>query len=373
MRLGIDYLLATTHAPGLGRYTRELVRALCQLDGDHSLRLWQWGAMARKFSGESLGLGDTPERSRDIRLPGRLQGPLSRMGFSPQRLIGPLDLFHRILPGRPAIGSLPFTLPLVEIPPAGSPAHQALGAELRRAAGVFVFCRNFADRAQSEFSVRPERVFQVPVGSDHWVRDLGAQVVPRKRRVLVLGAMGSARRSDTVLRAMEHYWRRGGGLDLLWVGHGAGSGLAASRAQSEFGDRMEHRLPEESEMPRLVAESQALIHLSQDEGSPVTPLEAMAMGLHPILEKLPAFEEALGPRVPPSQWLKRDPEPEALARALSQVEKLEPGDRQPLAQHTWRECAQAHLQAWNTLLALEPGPELCGKRTWDPGDPEAIP
>ena len=47
MRVGMDYLAAVTHPPGVGRYVRELVRAVVRLDERPALALFELGGGAR--------------------------------------------------------------------------------------------------------------------------------------------------------------------------------------------------------------------------------------------------------------------------------------------------------------------------------------
>ena len=46
-RVGIDYLQAVSHAPGVGRYAREMVRALVRQANCPDLRLFEWGRGGR--------------------------------------------------------------------------------------------------------------------------------------------------------------------------------------------------------------------------------------------------------------------------------------------------------------------------------------
>ena len=97
MRVGLDYLPAVTHAPGAGRYARELVRALVRLEepAGLDLRLLQLGGARATIGEPALGLAGARVRPRlrRLRLPRRLA---ARIGLTPERLLGRLDLFHRV-------------------------------------------------------------------------------------------------------------------------------------------------------------------------------------------------------------------------------------------------------------------------------------
>ncbi len=353
MQLGIDYTLATTHAPGLGRYSRELVRALLAIEGDHQLALWQWGGMQRSIPVEDLGLPNPRPRSVNLRLPGRLQARLARFGMHPGRLLGPLDLFHRILPDKPILrGGLNYSLPLVSIPPQGTGAHGQLRKSLQGATLVFVFCQDYALRAHVEFGIDKQRIIRVRVGSEHWQRDLRGAPSSKLGQVLVLGALGQARRTHELVQAFEHHCEAGGELQLCFAGHFAepAGPLPEVLARSIYANRMRRVFPREAEMPQLVAQSHGLLHLSLDEGSPVTPLEAIRMGVHPVLERLPAFLEAIGALPCDPIWLDRDPEVEAITEALARLQARPSAEPLEFPEFTWEACARDHMQAWKACV-----------------------
>ena len=367
MRIGLDYLLASTHAPGLGRYARELVRALVRLDSPEAhaltLKLWEWGAMERSVPESALGLPANLAR-HSIRWPARFQPWAARLGFSVERRLGPIDLFHRVLPDRPRLKRTPYTLPVVEIPAESDPALAGLRAAAQAAAGVFVFCEAYRERLVRDWRLDPNRVFVVPVGCEHWWRDRPPVQPTRQNRVLVLGALRSARRALPILAGYGLYRSQGGTLELEWIGHLSPAEPEIAQALQASGPMapIHHTHALEAEMPERVLRAHALLHLARDEGSPVTPLEADRMGLHLVLERLPAFEEVWGPNGAasggaPVQWLAPEPPPAAIAAGLHAVEAL-PTRAVPepsaalAARFTWEACARAHLAAWQSLLEM---------------------
>lgn len=76
--IALDYTAAAGHAPGVGRYTRELVRALVREPGPplSRLRLVEVGRAPRPMAGAPLGLEGPevlqPTEHRMLRLPRRL-------------------------------------------------------------------------------------------------------------------------------------------------------------------------------------------------------------------------------------------------------------------------------------------------------------
>ena len=54
MRVGIDYRPALQNREGIGRYTRELVRAMVELDFDRNLGLFGYTLAPMRFSRQSI-------------------------------------------------------------------------------------------------------------------------------------------------------------------------------------------------------------------------------------------------------------------------------------------------------------------------------
>lgn len=110
MRIGIDYTSAVRQHAGIGRYTRNLVRALADLDRDNQYVLFVAGGW-----GAGDGLGRWPENFRVCGLPlnerwlnilwQRLRLPLPIKWVT-----GPLDLFHSPDFVLPPLGRTPSVL-----------------------------------------------------------------------------------------------------------------------------------------------------------------------------------------------------------------------------------------------------------------------
>lgn len=372
MRVGIDYLPAVAHAPGVGRYAREMVRAAVRCAAGPELALFEWGSGPRAMEGPPLGLDNARLRVRRRRfpLPRRaltLGNRWLRLGADD--LLGGVDVFHRILPEQPPVRRAPQVLPIAELPPPGTPADLALAEAVRRAAATAVFCGHYALEVPRRYGVDPASVAQVSVGSEHWVRDLAGQAgdAPAAKemashakatpRILVLGALRAERRPELALAGFERLRAGGAAAQLCLVGRPAQAAQAFREALDRSPVAADVRWiddPVESQMPSLVAGSSVLLHLAQDEGSPVTPLEACAMGLAVAAERLPAFEEALGNL---GSWMPRDPSAEQVADALAAALALthERSARIALAQaYTWTRCAEQHFALWEAVAAGKP-------------------
>ncbi len=357
MRIGVDYTLARAHAPGVGRYVRELVRALVRLPDAPPLHLVELGRFPAAMPDSALGLAGAapPAVHRRVRVPRRLIDAAAALGVGADRWAGRVDLFHQAHAFGPRVRAACEVIPVSELPASGSDAERRLQARLRNAAAVLVFTPHFVDRIADRYAVDPTRIHVVPVGCDHWRRDLDEEVPPvDPPRVLVLGAMRPSRRPDLVLEALERLDRRGLRASLYVAGRRTEGTHQFRRAldRSPVRGLVTWRVPEERELPRIVAESAVLVHLNeQDEGTPVTPLEAMSFGVPVVGSRRRAFEAALGD----DAELLDDPSSESLAEAIAA--RIVGGDATAVrrrlveraAAFTWERNARATLAVWREV------------------------
>jgi glycosyltransferase involved in cell wall biosynthesis len=110
VRIGIDYTSAVRQGGGIGRYTRNLIRSLADLDSDNEYRLFVAGGW-----GEGDGLGAWPARFavRAVPLSDRALHILwqrLRLPVPVQAVTGRLDLFHSPDFVLPPTGSTPSVL-----------------------------------------------------------------------------------------------------------------------------------------------------------------------------------------------------------------------------------------------------------------------
>ena len=359
MRVGLDYHPAVTHAPGVGRYARELVRALVRLDEPgFELGLADVGRDRPTLVEPALGLADAPHPPRRVvsRQGRRL---FSLLGRSADGILGGVDLFHRMLPDWPPVKRARELIAVAELPPAGSPVDGALRGVLARAE-VLVFSAQTAATLTADYGVEAERIHPVPVGCDHWCRDLGAEPVPRRSppQVVVLGSLHPRRRPERVLRALEVLKRRRRECHLLYVG--ARSDHADAFLRDALGGSIArdwvlwNSNAAEADMARILAGSSAMVHLTEGEETAVTPLEGLAFGMPVVASAIPPFEEALGDAarlVTPEE----EEDPTALAEALDQAlaesddEDAQARRRAVAARFTWQANAEATAAVYRSL------------------------
>ena len=362
-RIGLDYWPAVTHAPGVGRHVRELVRALVRLPETPELALLEVGPGGRVMQEPALGLAGKQVLRRRARLSRRaLQLVFRATGIGAERLLGGVDLFQRAFALHPPVEKgVPQVLPIAELPPRGSAKEQQLVRALAEIRDVIVFSAHGAEQVAQRLGVARERIHRVPVGCDHWRRDApAAQSARRAPRILVLGALRAERAPLRVLAAFERLARARDDVELCFVGR---AGDAAEELRARIANRARPRVAwldraREEDMPGLLASAALLVHLAREELTPVTPLEACAQGLGVVASRLPAFEEALA-----GEAVLVEPDAEADAAALadalaaglaSGLDAAAAARREALAaRFTWEAHARATLAVWRAVLSAQ--------------------
>src|SRR6185503_17172704 len=148
---------------------------------------------------------------------------------------------------------------------------------------------------RARYGLAPERVHRVPVGADHWLRDLPAHPLPKKDppQILVLGSLHPRRRPERVLRALEVLHRARHPAHVLFAGPRTEHTQAFLHDHLGPSSASEQVLwnhgAGEADMARLLAVSSCLVHLSAAEETAVTPLEGVAFDLPVVASRLPAF------------------------------------------------------------------------------------
>ncbi|QDU83588.1 Glycosyl transferases group 1 [Planctomycetes bacterium Pla163] len=305
--LGLDYFAAATHAPGIGRYGRELVRAWLRCDDElGSLKLFEAGGRAPRLPDAMLGL-DGPDVRRSVErhvrwaLPRRATDGFARV-LGVERLLGGCDVFLRSRPAAPACRRAASLWPVSQWPgPNDESARIRFASELAANDHLIVFARAAAERLVEQFGVARDRVHVTPVGADHWRRDAEVLDVPTSpRTLLALGAVEDRRWPTALLEAFERLRESGAVERLLLVGR-PGTGAGTFERRLGFSSARSHvewiTVPVESDLPRIVSAAAALVHVGQGEATAVTPLEALSFGVPAVVSDVPEMRECLGDRV----------------------------------------------------------------------------
>lgn len=374
MRIALDYTAAASHWPGVGRYGRELVRALVRRQDCPELLLFEHGS-APALPEDALGLEAAPAgRVRRMRISGsrRVMAWRAKLGLGGiERRLAGVDLVHRAFWHMPPVDRLASVTPLFELGPGGAEEAE-LGRALARADRIVVGSAAGRRELLARFEFLrgggggPERVRSVTTGADHWLRDARPRTVSERLaagppRLLVLGAIGHARRPLAVLAGFEALledWPSDtapGDKPRLHFEGRPGDAARELRHALDASPASEHVTwnpePVEAALPELVAGSTTLVHLSRGELSPITPLEALHFGLSVVATRLPAFEEVLVGEVLVDDGASARSLGDALARGLAAGldEAAREARLEAAAPYTWDACAADHLALWREV------------------------
>lgn len=354
MRVVLDWHAARTHAPGAGRYLRELTRALAErgpeLDPKLDLVRLDWGR------GPAADLPAEPRPSADLATRW-VRRPLSR-GWSRYwdggltRLVGQ-GWWHTARVDLCVEPGVCTSLAVAELP--STPlARQQWTRLAQRSRLVVVFAPAWRERVAAALQVPLERVQVVPVGCDHWSR-----VAPRVQRgkdVLVLGVRHTGTGLEALAQAAASLRKDGWAGRLVCAGR-PGSADAALRALDPQAAWLMLAEPREAELPALVAHSGLLVYLPPDPGTPVTPLEGLALGTPVLCRRSEVLVEALGVQ---AAWFDEatlaDPRAMATAMGAALSAPVSSNARDLVARHTWAHCAEAHAKLWR--MHASPVPKL---------------
>ncbi|MBK7877256.1 MAG: glycosyltransferase [Planctomycetes bacterium] len=377
MRIALDYLPAVSHPPGVGRYARELVRALVRLPDRPELALCEFGRAQALYATHELGLafGDRSTQRIERRHPRCVFELLARFGRGADVLAGGAEFVHQVrFPALP-VTSARETIALAELPTPDSEEERALLLRVRRGAGVVVFARDAEARLRRRIELAHDQVLVASVGGEHWRRALSALPPPdAPARVLVLGRLGTGRAFEATLAALQLLRERGIDAELRLAsglprpGARVPEGLraaAAALAGSPAAPFVDAAPPApdpravEAALPALVARSSVLLHLMRDAASAVTPLEALALGVPVVASRIPAFEEVLAQparalrgavTLVENERVEREPGilADALATAIARRTDAAAQDELQLGArpYTWEASAKAHLAFW---------------------------
>jgi glycosyltransferase involved in cell wall biosynthesis len=376
--LGLDWSAAATHAPGVGRFGRELVRAFVRGAGEGvEVALFEQGRVAR-LPDAMLGLDGpdvvrTPRVHRVWRISKRVLAPLVNT-LGADRIVGGCDVFLRAAPRAPRVARARTAWAVAQWPgqwPKTGDADAAREFERDLAANdvLFVFAECAAQRLVHEFRVARERVHVLPVGADHWLRDAAPQERSNEpRTVVVLGAVEARREPVAVLEAFERVHEKGLAQRLHFVGRRGDAAEDLARAVGFSSVRRDVAWtdePVEAELPPLVAGAAALVHVASGEATAVTPLEALTFGVPVVVSDTPEMRETLGAFAEypaPSTPRRRGAAiAEALERALvtSDDSNARALRRAHAAPFTWRACAEAVARVLTGTVSDTDPPRRC--------------
>ena len=368
MRIGLDYRPALVNREGIGRYTRELVRALHGMNFDPNLGLFAYTLRGPRFSRKELGLKQSRAEMLRMRLPSRaLPWLLEKMGKGVDDLVGGCEVYHHTQPNLLHVREAKEVVTIFDcIPSLDADNPEGPGfmdpqtavrmtasakAMVARAGLVLVPCRYVGAEVVMSLGVSPERVFVTPLGCDHVLAHLPPGGFPAASTPFVLTVSRVDRRKNhlRMLQAFEHLARDG--FPHRWLVAGpAGYGsedFETALSRSSVADRIEWRKEVgDAELVRLYSQADLLLWPSLSEGFGLPPVEAMACGTPVVSSIVTSIPEVCGDAALLVEPTDVERIFEAMRSLLSddamRQEYVERGARRA-RELTWAECARTTL------------------------------
>ena len=373
MRVGIDYRPALVNREGIGRYTRELVRAMVELSFDNSLGLFGYTLAPVRVSRDELGLAGSRAELLRLRFPGKLlPWLLKRLGKGVDDLVGGADVYHHTQYSALHVRSAAEVVTLHDCMYLLDAGYM----EAETAARMTAAARSLTERARrvlvpSEYvgaevvmklGVFPNRVSVTGLGCDHVARALPPQVPSASEPyILTVSRVDPRKNHLRMLRAFEDLVKEG--FPQRWVIAGPPGwrceAFEAALAESPARQRVEwRRFVPDDQLPMLYAQADLFLFASLNEGFGIPPLEAMAAGTAVVTSCVTSLPEVCGD----AAWLVEPTEPERIFEACRRLlsdrdlrQDHELRGRQRARRFTWRETAKHTLLAYQK--ATEPEEE----------------
>jgi glycosyltransferase involved in cell wall biosynthesis len=343
MRIGIDYTAAVHQGGGIGRYTRNLIRALANCDTDSQYTLFVAGGWG---DGDGLGPLAANFRVRSVPLSDRWMHVLwqrLRLPISIHRITGPLDLFHSPDFVLPPTGHTPAILTVHDLSFLRLPQffvagfreylEGAVARSVKRATHILADSECTRRDLLELMGVQPERVSVLYPGVEarfQPVEDAVALSRVRNRYrlpdrfILGLSTLQPRKNFEGLIEAYSHLLADRGeepeiaDLDLV-IGGGKGwmyEGLSAIVERLGLDERVRFiGFVEDDDLPALYGLASAFAFPSWYEGFGLPVLEAMACGTPVVAADNSSLPEVVGE----AGLLVDAADPEALAEALARL------------------------------------------------------
>jgi len=370
MRIGIDATPAAIQQAGVGRYARELLRALLELPGDDRYEL----LLAASRTDVDTLLNDLPpgHERHAHRLPfsnraATIAWHRLRLPIPVERVVGPFDVFHGTdfvlppsrLPRVVTIHDLSFR----RVPGFGEPRlvdylNKVVPRALRDADRVIAVSASVAAEIVEDYPFARDRVVAIPNG----IRPPEAmEPVDSNGRPVVffLGTIEPRKGIETLIDAIRLL--RGSQPDVQLVIAGR-VGWRAERIVNAIQTAREEGIVEFLEAPTdervhsTFASASVFAYPSNYEGFGLPILEAMAHGVPVVTSDIPALHETGGDAAlyaPPD-------DAEALGSAMASLlddaelraQLIERGHRQ-VARYSWHRTAQSTRRVYAAAANLD--------------------
>jgi glycosyltransferase involved in cell wall biosynthesis len=351
MRIAVDARELCHRPTGVGRYLAEL---LAEWAHDERARRHDWTLFAH--APPRLG----PDWSGRVRVLGGSGGTWwEQWTFARALAADPPDVLFAPAYTAPLTTEVPTVLTVHDVSffahpewfsvREGTRRRAITGRSARRARAIVTDSEFSAREIAARIGLPSERVCVIPLGVR---RPAGAYPLVRDPLVLFVGSIFERRRVDLLMKAFDAVVDRVPAAHLEIVGENRTArprmDLEGVRASARYPDRMAVRsYLDEHALADLYARASAFAFLSEYEGFGLTPLEALAAGVPPVVLDTPVAREVYGPA---ARYVAASAGQEALVEALVECltsdrarhEILRHGP-EVLARYRWASAARATL------------------------------
>jgi glycosyltransferase involved in cell wall biosynthesis len=377
MRVGIDYRSALVNQEGIGRTSRELVRALVDHGFGGNLGLFAYTARGSKFSRKELGIAGSKAELCRLRLPSPwIPKLLKWTNKGVDDLVGGCDVYHHTQPNALPVREAVEVVTVFDCiwshdaeGPGGpgylrtedaSRMQAAIKTLVKRARIVLVPCEFVGAEVVVNLGVSPARVRVTSLGCDHVLAHLppAGFDAPEKPFILTVARVDARKNHLRMLRAFENLVREG--LPHDWIiagveGHGH-EDFSQALANSPAANRVHwRRKVGEEELVRLYSQASLFLWASLNEGFGLPPLEAMACGTPVVTSLVTSMPEVLGPAAFLVEPTDEERIFEAARRLLTEPDLTEEYIALGLKrsrEFSWKNCAK------DTLLAYQAAQDM---------------
>jgi glycosyltransferase involved in cell wall biosynthesis len=374
MRIGIDYTSAATQGAGIGRYTRELIRALIALPSDYRYSLF-YASRARIQESEIRN-----QRSEIHHLPiddkwlARIW-QRARLPIPIELVTGKIDLFHSpdftlppTLPGVPTLLTV-HDLSFIRDPDSAWPSlraylMKAVPRSVKRATHILADSHATKDDLIDLFNTPSEKITVLYSGVEARFKPIQDRAeIDRVREKYGIGSqpfalsLGTLQPRKNYRRLIEAFAKLNNDQLNLVIGGGKGwmfDDLFTLVQSWQLEDRVHFiGFVDDEDLPRLYSAASLFVYASLYEGFGLPLLEAMACGTPVIGSNTSSLPEVIG-----DVGLQVDPKDvEAIAHAMKQMlDRSDLRDRSVSAgldrvkQFTWEKAARELLSIYGQLL-----------------------
>ena len=380
MHIGIDYTAAVRQRAGIGRYTRNLIRAVAEEDAENRYTLFVAGGW-----GQGDGLGDWPDNFgvRAVPFSDRLLNILwqrLRIPFPIQLVTGRLDLFHSPDFVLPFVGRTPALLtvhdlsflrvPQYFVPGFRDYLERAVSRGVSRAQHILADSKSTLSDLVELMGVPRDKISVVYPGVERrFTRIEDTQVLARvsdryslpQRFVLGLSTLQPRKNFEGLIEAFRFLLAGTserqetadlhlvicGGLGWMW------EELEGRVAQHGLGDRIHFAgFVHDEDLPALYSLASVFAFPSWYEGFGLPVLEAMACGTPVVAANNSSLPEVVGK----AGLMVDAANPEELAGAIQRIlvdqnlrGNLTTAGKARAARYTWRQAAASLLSIYESF------------------------